>query len=470
MPTCCSAPRSCMSMNGSPAICSENRVHRAHKMQRSRSSSICEEMLIGLANVRLTSVKRESARPLDIAWFCSGHSPPLSHIGQSSGWLISSSSITPCCALSAAGEVSWVRTTMSGVATMVQDAIGLRCPSTSTMHCRHAPTGSSSGWSQNRGIWIPINSAARITRVPLGTLISTPSMVSFTISGGLTPSPVWVLAALVMSAAPPHRFALHRRQRIIGPLRLSVRVEHGVPRVERATASFDVGDVLVAEVLDRRHHRAGRAIAQRAERLSEDGVGDVQQLVEILSGALAGFQALVDLAEPEGAFPAGRALAARFVSVEVGPALYRAHHTRGFVEDFQRFGPQHGARRTHTLVVQRHVEMLGCQQWCRRPARRPELELVPGAYPAGVVEQLAQRDTQRGLVLPGAGDMPGQRIQREARRFLAAHAPEPVNAVEDDRRDTGDRLDVVDHRGTAVQPGHGGERRPQPGLAASALQ
>ncbi len=83
-------------------------------------------MLIGLANVRLTSVKRESARPLDIAWFCSGHSPPLSHIGQSSGWLMSSSSITPCWALSAASDVSWVRTTMSSVATVVHDAIGLR--------------------------------------------------------------------------------------------------------------------------------------------------------------------------------------------------------------------------------------------------------------------------------------------------------------------------------------------------------
>src|ERR1700733_2313965 len=324
MPTCCSAPRSCMSMKGSPAICSENRVHRAHRMQRSRSSRTCAEMLIGLANVRLTSVKRESARPLDIAWFCSGHSPPLSHIGQSSGWLISNSSITPCWALSAASEVSCVRTTMSSVHTMVHDAIGLRWPSTSTMHCRQGPTGSSNGWSQNRGIWIPISSAARITKVPLGTEISTPSMVNVTMSGGVTSSPVWVLAALVMRASG-----------------LSVWREHGVSRVERASASFDVGDVLVAEVLDRRDHRAGGPIAQRAERLSEYRVGDIQQLVEIFGSALAGFQALVDLTEPEGAFPAGRALAARFVSVEVGPPLDRADHAGGLIEDLQRFGAQH---------------------------------------------------------------------------------------------------------------------------------
>ena len=102
-------------------------------------------MLIGFGKVRLTSSNRVSARPLDIAWFCNGHSPPLSHTGQSSGWLMSSSSMTPCCALSAASEVYWVRTTMSGVTVVVHDAMGLRWPSTSTRHCLQAPTGSSSG-------------------------------------------------------------------------------------------------------------------------------------------------------------------------------------------------------------------------------------------------------------------------------------------------------------------------------------
>ena len=99
-------------MNGSPAICAANRVQRAHEMQRSRSSSTCVDSGIGLGNVRFGPSKRVSPRPLDIAWFCSGHSPPLSQMGQSSGWLMSSISMTPCCALSATAEVSWVRTTM----------------------------------------------------------------------------------------------------------------------------------------------------------------------------------------------------------------------------------------------------------------------------------------------------------------------------------------------------------------------
>ena len=83
---------------------------------------------------------------------------------------MSSSSITPCCAFSATGEVSWVLTTMPSVTVVVHDASGLGWPSTSTRHWRQAPTGSSSGWSQNRGTWMPISSAARMTSVPLGTL------------------------------------------------------------------------------------------------------------------------------------------------------------------------------------------------------------------------------------------------------------------------------------------------------------
>ena len=159
-------------MKSSPAISSDVRTHRVQEMHRSLSSSTSVEIATGLANSRLSSRNRVSPRPLDMAWFCSGHSPPLSHIGQSSGWLISSSSITPCCALSATADVSCVLTTIPSVQTVVHEASGLRWPSMSTRHCRQAPIGSSSGWSQNLGIVMPMISAARMTSVPLGTLIS----------------------------------------------------------------------------------------------------------------------------------------------------------------------------------------------------------------------------------------------------------------------------------------------------------
>ena len=175
-------PRPMNSMNGSPAISSEVLVHLVQEMQRSRSSSTWVEIGTGLAKVRFSSVNLVSPWPLDMAWFCSGHSPPLSHIGQSSGWLMSSNSITPRCALSATAEVSWVCTTMPSVHAVMHEASGLRWPSTTTRHWRQAPMGSSSGWSQNRGIAMPSISAARMIHVPLGTAISNPSMVTVTVS------------------------------------------------------------------------------------------------------------------------------------------------------------------------------------------------------------------------------------------------------------------------------------------------
>ncbi len=205
VPTCWSAPRSISSIIGSPATWLENRVHRAHSTHRSRSSSTCVEIGTGFSYVRFFPSKRDSAWPCDMAWFCRGHSPPLSQTGQSSGWLMRSSSITPCWAFSATGEVRWVFTTIPSVQVMVHDAMGLRWPSTSTMHWRQAPAGSRRGWSQNRGISMPSCSAARMTRVPLGTLISAPSIVSETRSSGgsaASPPPEGALVVTVMRSPP----------------------------------------------------------------------------------------------------------------------------------------------------------------------------------------------------------------------------------------------------------------------------
>ncbi len=111
-PICSLDERSIRSMNLSPAISSENRVQRWQSTQRSRSSSTWVEIASGFGNSRFCSTNRLSEWPALIAWFCSGHSPPLSHTGQSSGWLIRRNSMMPSCALRATSEVIWVRTTM----------------------------------------------------------------------------------------------------------------------------------------------------------------------------------------------------------------------------------------------------------------------------------------------------------------------------------------------------------------------
>ena len=70
---------------GLPATSDANRVQRAHWMQRSRSSSTRSEMAIGFSKWRFSSMNRLSPGPWASVWSCSGHSPPLSQTGQSSG-------------------------------------------------------------------------------------------------------------------------------------------------------------------------------------------------------------------------------------------------------------------------------------------------------------------------------------------------------------------------------------------------
>ena len=72
---------------------------------------------------------------------CSGHSPPLSQTGQSSGWLRSMNSSTASCASLACSEVPAVRTTMPSPHDSVQAACSFGAPSISTRHMRQAPIG-----------------------------------------------------------------------------------------------------------------------------------------------------------------------------------------------------------------------------------------------------------------------------------------------------------------------------------------
>ncbi len=202
IPTIWRPPRCCSEMNGSPAISSANRVHRAQETQRSRSIRICVLSATGFGKVRLVPVKRDSPRPCVMAWFCSGHSPPLSQTGQSSGWLMSRNSMTPRWAVAATGEVPDVRTRMPSVTGIAHAGCGLGCPSISMRQARQAATGSSSGWSQKRGISMPTCSAARMISVPLGTTTSMPSIATVTRSAGGLGTAGWFIVSVIAGLPP----------------------------------------------------------------------------------------------------------------------------------------------------------------------------------------------------------------------------------------------------------------------------
>ncbi len=134
-------------------ISASNRTQRRHKMQRSSSKTMKLPMSTALRFFIFGTLKRLMSGPYLNVLSCSGHSPPLSHTGQSSGWLSSKNSMTPCrkCLMSGVS----VSTTIPSVAFIVHAVTGLRCPSTSTRHMRQTPTGSSLWWWQNTGISTP---------------------------------------------------------------------------------------------------------------------------------------------------------------------------------------------------------------------------------------------------------------------------------------------------------------------------
>jgi len=108
-------------------------------MQRSRSIAISGESSSGFSKWRLGSTKREVPLPQPKEMSCSGHSPPLSQTGQSSGWLSSRNSTTASCACLTRSEVVW--TTMPSLTGVEQAVCSFGMPSISTRHIRQAPTG-----------------------------------------------------------------------------------------------------------------------------------------------------------------------------------------------------------------------------------------------------------------------------------------------------------------------------------------
>src|SRR5207248_5992987 len=149
-------------------------------------------------------------------------------------------------------------------------------------------------------------------------------------------------------------------------------------------------------------------------------VGRVEQRVDVLRVPLAGLEPAQDLHHPVGPLPAWRALAARLVRVELGPAQDRADDTCRVVEDLQRLGAEHRSGRADGFVVERHVEMFGGEDRRRGTARRPELELPAFANTTGEVEQLPKGQAERTFVLTWLGDVAGERVEREARRLLTS--------------------------------------------------
>ena len=273
--------------------------------------------------------------------------------------------------------------------------------------------GRAAGGRRSAGSAMPSCSAARMTSVPLGTLISIPSMVRLTRSVRCSTAPLpGVPVVTVIRRALP-------RRRWRPPGRTDIR------RCSRcamySSRKYWMEDVtgLVAPSPSAQNDAP------------EDVVGQVEQLVEVASGLPSpALEPVQDLHQPVGALAAGRALAAGLVLVELAssaapPAPRRWSRRRSAApwcraSSLPRRCPRSRAARRGARSVSSGVdEPPGVQNFSSWPSRMPPAQL----------EQLAQGDPQRGLVLAGPGHVAGQRVQREARRLLGAHRAEPVDAA-----------------------------------------
>ncbi len=228
-----------------------------------------------------------------------------------------------------------------------------------------------------------------------------------------------------------------------------------------AAAFADVRLVLGAEVLDRRQRRRRRGVAERAQRLADDVVADADQQVDVAHLPFAVLDPRQDLVEPVAAFAARRALAARLVLVEVQQVRRRPHHAGRLVHDDDAGRAEHRAGLRHVVEAGRDVELIGQQDRHRRSAGDDRLQLVAVADAAGVVvDQLVQRRLHRRFVHARLLHVAADAEQLRPAVLLGAERGEPLGAVQQDRRQVAERLDVVD-RGRAVV-----EARRPPGTAA----
>ena len=190
--------------------------------------------------------------------------------------------------------------------------------------------------------------------------------------------------------------------------------------LERAAAFVDMRLELVPELGHVADDRDRVGVAQRAEALAVDPLGDVEQQVEVALRAAPLLDLQQDLRQPLGADAARRALAARLVLVELRDADTELHHAAAVVEDDDGGRAHRRPGGGHRVEVERHLVDLGGREDRRRGATGDDrLERPPaGDAAALLVDEVAQRVAVRQLVVAAAHDVPGEREDPRARRGL----------------------------------------------------
>lgn len=257
-------------------------------------------------------------------------------------------------------------------------------------------------------------------------------------------------------------------------LGLAVRVPatgKGLP-AQLALVLLDSGLQLGTEVADETLDGPGEGLAQGADCMALDLLGEFLEHVDLALAGLALLHALHHLGSPLASLAAGGALAATLVLVELGQTGDGADDVGGLVHDDNGGSPQTGLGvlegvEIHDLVI---ADGLGDDGSGGATGDDGE-EVVPAAThtTAVTVDQLTQRDGHLLLDRAGIVDVTGNTEQLCTRVALGAERGEPAGSTAHDGRADGDGLNIGDGAGAAEQTNGGGEGGLQARLAGLAL-
>src|SRR5271166_1568201 len=195
-------------------------------------------------------------------------------------------------------------------------------------------------------------------------------------AGSVTCMIIWPLRALSWT---PSTSMLTRSSLIADSL-----CRRRLSRHDRATLVLDHVLKLGPKMLHETLHGPRRRVAERADRVALDSIGNVDEHRQVLASALPRENPVEHAIEPTRALAARRALAAGLGHIEARQALERAHHAGGFVHHDHRPGADRGAGLSQGIIV--HVDVLNRrrrQHVDRGAARNHGLELAPLPDAAG---------------------------------------------------------------------------------------
>src|SRR5579872_4147872 len=229
----------------------------------------------------------------------------------------------------------------------------------------------------------------------------------------------------------------------------------------------------MAEMRDQALDRPGSSIAERADGVAFDLLGDFQQHVDLALVGAAFRHTGQYPPHPPGSFTTGGALAAALMLVEIGDAGDRADQVGRLVHHDHRRRSEAGTQLAEAVEIHRRVDdLLRRHHAHRRSTGYHRFQIVPAAANAAamLLDQFAERNAHGFFDVAGALDVTGHTEQLGADIVRPADRRKPGRATAQDVGSDGDGFHVVDRGRAAEQADIGREWRLQPWLALLAFE